>query len=152
MAEWDGVELYAGLCQINDSSPPCTLALTDDPLAARHDQDAVPPPVESLVRTLLPPMVPVDDPLRSSHWQNVTGFWNGSATFYNLSAPPSSLPSLWAPLAEEIAQSINQTEAREDLGAWSWDGIETTSFRINDVVALGFDEIQSVSVRYHPTE
>ncbi|KAG8854026.1 hypothetical protein FRB96_007889 [Tulasnella sp. 330] len=109
-------------------------------------KDVVPRSVDALVRIILPFPAPIMDGARSSYWRNITGFWNGTAQFCNLSSTPTeTLPKIWAPLAEQLAAEVNQTEARDHLGTWRWDKIQTTSFRINDVKATGFDDLQTVS-------
>ncbi|KAG9037882.1 hypothetical protein FRB95_003722 [Tulasnella sp. JGI-2019a] len=108
-------------------------------------QDVVPPSVDSLVQVILPSAAPIVDVAHSSYWRNTTGFWNGTAQFYNLSSPAESLPQTWAPFAKHFASEVNQTEAQDHLGKWHWDKIQTTSFRINDVKAVGFDDLQIVS-------
>ena len=66
------------------------------------------------------------DPQSSSYYTNLTGFWRGDVTFYNLTNlrvnETTPLPP-WHHLAEDLvahANLTNMTEFTNTLGSWNW--------------------------------
>lgn len=78
------------------------------------------------------------DPQSASYYANLTGFWRGDVTFYNLTHletnATSPLPP-WHSLADNLVTNANLTNATEFahlLGNWNWSRSDKVAISFGD--------------------